>query len=1196
MKKKILAFLLAAIMLVSLLPVAALAAVATPIEAVDLTGLDLVTLSAKESGFIPCNGEPAIPGTTPPETNPVWGDYVFDGWYDARTGGNKVESGFEEDKAYYAHWKVSKSNSNYVLTETLTVGSDGLYAGENSTPSDLSAYGLGFTPASVDPAKLTMTNAVIDTCNPTQRTPSGLPTLVSLYSDASLAIELNGENTVRTGDVTCAEPSLLASIFVGGGLKITGGSLTVDAGIAKSEEALVSIGSFTLGALTSDATLSVAIDNTADMGAAFAIMDNFTVTGGSVMAYGPIYDLDFGGSGVIFAEGANVTGYNNMEGKPFVSGVTCKLMQSSTAPIVISFVPLFDLCNGTVLAGADATSAPAVTPTWGSYKFVGWYDQRTYGSKVESGFAVGNTYYAHWQVSESNTNLVLTEGLTVLDFSNISKYATIAAAAGKDGFYIGNRQNEIMEAIDEAEQAGGTTPLGPDDLSAYGLSFTASTPSDPMVLTMNNAVIDTYDGIASDISTMGAVVLYGHASVTLVGDNVIHIGTKKASLNTLLGLYAMDITLNGDNLTVETGDVCFGEFNDTSSWAFQAMHIINNAALLTVKSGDVIGSEEGKSLSISALSLTNKADKEINVSVGSSSCSTGVQIDGEGLDPTDGVIDNAGTLVIEIDEVPTRYEEDRFGDLEPVGGMSAGVSGGRMNNSGTCRITVGDAYGGSGVNLPKNGDGSAVLDNSGTMTITIGDGEFSVGVEAESVTNSGVLSITTGDGETSMGVEAESVTNSGVLSITVGEAAMDEELGEPLAYTIRSEQALTVTGGSVISYGTIWTDSVDDDSNTDGIVAEGACVTGYDNKGGTVEFVSGTTKKLTQETKEVPVVIAFAAMFDPCNGDAILLGADATSAPANDPIWKDHTFNGWYDAKTGGSKVDSGYSAGTIYYGQWVENPEETPTASECEFEQSEKLTEGKLKLKLGGDKKGEFTFTKNGSGWSIQNSENKYLAMQDGKLILSDTAFAWTYKNGAFSVSTSAKTTQKTGGRWFGFIYIPGSSKTVTVTTTYYLSTVTDGAKLSTNSVEAELYVEASGDHVWGAWTDCKDGENHKRVCKNCGETETEAHSYGESHKCVCGAYDPEESSVTISASVKEKTEKQYVGFWPFGYYKNVKTYTATIKTEATGTKVTKVQYQLNGGKWTTGTSVSSDKPINSLKVRVTDSNGKVYDYTYGR
>ena len=84
------------------------------------------------------------------------------------------------------------------------------------------------------------------------------------------------------------------------------------------------------------------------------------------------------------------------------------------------------------------------------------------------------------------------------------------------------------------------------------------------------------------------------------------------------------------------------------------------------------------------------------------------------------------------------------------------------------------------------------------------------------------------------------------------------------------------------------------------------------------------------------------------------------------------------------------------------------------------------------------------------------------------------------------------------------------------------------------------------------------------------------------------------ISVDVKEKTTKQYSGFLFWGTWKNVTTYTTTIKTEANGVKVTKVQYQLNGGRWTTGTCVSSDKPIETLKVKAWDNKGIVHEYTY--
>lgn len=57
--------------------------------------------------------------------------------------------------------------------------------------------------------------------------------------------------------------------------------------------------------------------------------------------------------------------------------------------------------------------------------------------------------------------------------------------------------------------------------------------------------------------------------------------------------------------------------------------------------------------------------------------------------------------------------------------------------------------------------------------------------------------------------------------------------------------------------------------------------------------------------------------------------------------------------------------------------------------------------MKLNERDVGSFTFTKNGSGWSIRNGENKYLSVKDGKLALSGTAdTAWTYRNGALSTA----------------------------------------------------------------------------------------------------------------------------------------------------------------------------------------------------
>ena len=265
----------------------------------------------------------------------------------------------------------------------------------------------------------------------------------------------------------------------------------------------------------------------------------------------------------------------------------------------------------------------------------------------------------------------------------------------------------------------------------------------------------------------------------------------------------------------------------------------------------------------------------------------------------------------------------------------------------------------------------------------------------------------------------------------------------------------------------------------------------------------------------------------------------------------------------------------------------EVKFTGECVHTETVKLTEnGTYGLRLGCCDKGEFTFTKLDGGWSIYNG-SKYLTMQDGKLKLSDSPFAWTYKNGAFSASVT--TEQKSGGHWFLFWYVPGRG-CKTVTTTYYLSTVTDGAKLSTCSVCAELYKEVTGEHEYGCWEDCKDG-THKHVCKYCGKTQIEAHKYDQiTHKCICGAYDPSATSISVTATYATKAQKQSYGLlgWLFGKCKTVTTYTATVKVNAEGLKVTKVEVSADQKcGWTKSNTFTSNSEIGQFFVRVTTSDG---------
>lgn len=195
-------------------------------------------------------------------------------------------------------------------------------------------------------------------------------------------------------------------------------------------------------------------------------------------------------------------------------------------------------------------------------------------------------------------------------------------------------------------------------------------------------------------------------------------------------------------------------------------------------------------------------------------------------------------------------------------------------------------------------------------------------------------------------------------------------------------------------------------------------------------------------------------------------------------------------------------------------------------------LSEGVHSLYLNGKDMGEFAFAQYSDGWSIYDGE-KYLAMENGKLVLKDEAFAWTYKNGAFFASAS--TTQKTNAYRFLFFYIPAGTKTVT--TNYYLSRVNEGS-LSTSKVNAELY-------------------------------------------------DPDWKTVCVTATY---STKQTYSFFSLFRSKKTTSYVATVKTDTSGINVAKVEVSTDlNGKWTRSTAFTSNAPIEKFYARVTTTDGKV-------
>ena len=98
-------------------------------------------------------------------------------------------------------------------------------------------------------------------------------------------------------------------------------------------------------------------------------------------------------------------------------------------------------------------------------------------------------------------------------------------------------------------------------------------------------------------------------------------------------------------------------------------------------------------------------------------------------------------------------------------------------------------------------------------------------------------------------------------------------------------------------------------------------------------------------------------------------------------------------------------------------------------------LEEGTLTLVLNGTHIGDYTFAKYGSGWSIRNSDGKYLMPVGKVLALTDQPFAWNLENGVFATkSTVAVTTL-------------GKLLTMNLTQNIYLNVVARAPAVSTSS-----------------------------------------------------------------------------------------------------------------------------------------------------
>ena len=256
-----------------------------------------------------------------------------------------------------------------------------------------------------------------------------------------------------------------------------------------------------------------------------------------------------------------------------------------------------------------------------------------------------------------------------------------------------------------------------------------------------------------------------------------------------------------------------------------------------------------------------------------------------------------------------------------------------------------------------------------------------------------------------------------------------------------------------------------------------------------------------------------------------------------------------------------------------------------CKGGKEVKISNGAHEMRIHGKSYGTFTFAwvNDKAGWSIQNADGKYLAFDNGKLVLRDTAYVWKY-DAKFYTTTEEKTSS--GWGWWG--------RPSTKVTNWYL--VGDGTDLSISKLDTNADVKLydameSTEHSFGKWTPAEDGK-HTRTCTICGATETGDCTYENGACTVCGALDPDNASVSVSAIVTKRTSGG--GGWWWWNRPTTTTWEARITATGTGVDIDKVEYSNDGKHYLTGTSFTSDTEITKFYIRVTDSKGNVTNWLY--
>lgn len=271
--------------------------------------------------------------------------------------------------------------------------------------------------------------------------------------------------------------------------------------------------------------------------------------------------------------------------------------------------------------------------------------------------------------------------------------------------------------------------------------------------------------------------------------------------------------------------------------------------------------------------------------------------------------------------------------------------------------------------------------------------------------------------------------------------------------------------------------------------------------------------------------------------------------------------------------------------------------AEECECEITVGAQEGYLALKAADDTSEVFYFDSVDGGWVIRvhdvdDGNYPYLAESDGKVCYSNEPFKWQYDNGALYITTVTEKPSKIAGilSWllsFGRKKIE-SEGTITVTNYFYLASLTADTELATKYTAVTLTTYYAGPHIYGTWINCLDG-HHKHFCKNCGAAEVEECVYDpETHKCVCGAVDPDMEH-PFDINVTETTKLS-------GFFKlNFKVFAADVVISNTDRNYI-IEISTDGGdNWSERSGIASYFFIDSFLIRVTDTDtGVSYLFKY--